>query len=187
MNFETAIEIHRKKVQSSIPDQLISTTLVPELEFKQWRKNGSCLLKCPTGISFSAKYSKIFVTGRLVYAVYMVDMHCPSNVTLITGGIEQRHANGTGRKARFNYPSSIAHDDQLYICDQGDGRIRVVNVASLFCHASQIAQNDEESENEDEECAVRHVRKVEVNDLSLILEGDEVIKPRISLRYVRLY
>ena len=64
----------------------------------------------------------------------------------------------------------------MYICDQGNGRIRVVNVASLFCHASQIPKHDEENENEEEECAVRRVRKVEVKDVSLISEDEEVLK-----------
>lgn len=137
MDVETAVEIHREKVQNAIPDIRISTTLVPELEFKHWKKNGANLLKCPCGIAFSGKYSKLFVTDRLLHAVYMVDMHCPSNVTLVTGGVGQGYVNGIGRKSKFNSPSGIAaHGDQLYICDQGNGRIRVVNVASLFCHAS---------------------------------------------------
>ena len=175
MDVETAIEIHREKVQRVIPDQRKSSTLVPELEFKHWKKNGANILKCPSGVSFSAKYSKLFVTDRLLHSVYMVDMHCPSNVTLITGGVEQGYANGIGRKAKFNNPSGIvAHGDQLYICDQGNGRIRVVDVASLFCHFSQIPQHGEESENDKEECAVRRVHKVEVRDLSLSFEGDEV-------------
>ena len=65
MDVETAVEIHREKVQNAITDQRISTTLVPELEFKQWKKNGANLLKCPSGIAFSAKYSKLFVSDRL--------------------------------------------------------------------------------------------------------------------------
>ena len=61
----------------------------------------------------------------------------------------------------------------MYICDQGNGKIRVLNVASQFCHASQIPKHDEENENEEEECAVRRVRKVEVKDVSLIAEDEE--------------
>ena len=84
----------------------------------------------------------------------------------------------SAEKAKFNNPSSIvAHGDQLYICDQGNGRIRVVNVASLFCHTSQIPKHDEEKENE-EECAVRHICKVEVKDVSLISEDEGVLKLR---------
>ena len=112
MDVETAIEIHREKVQCVIPDQL----LAPELEFKHWKKNGANILKCPSGVSFSAKYSKLFVTDRLLHLVYMVDMHCPSNITLVIGGVEQGYANGIGRRAKFNNPSGIvAHGDQLYI------------------------------------------------------------------------
>ena len=44
MDVETAVEIHRKAIQDSIPDKRVSTTLVPELEFKHWKKNGASLL-----------------------------------------------------------------------------------------------------------------------------------------------
>ena len=40
MDVETAVEIHWKAMQDSIPDKRVSTTLVPELEFKHWKKNG---------------------------------------------------------------------------------------------------------------------------------------------------
>lgn len=150
MDVKTAVEIHREKVQNAIPDKRVSTTLVPELEFKHWKKNGTSLLSYPVGLAFSAKHSKLFVTDRVLHAVFMVDMHCPANVTLIAGGVEPGHANGHGRKAR----------------------VRVVNIRSLFCHGSQISQEEEESENEEEEFAIRRVRKVDVQDLSLISESD---------------
>ncbi|CAH3175052.1 unnamed protein product [Porites lobata] len=66
---------------------------------------------------------------------------------------------------------------KLYICDQGNGRVRVVNLRTLFCHASQIVQGSaEESQSEEElrrkNCAGRRIRKVHVHDLSLISEGN---------------
>ena len=129
----------------------------------------------PSRIAFSAKYSKLFVTDRLLHAVYMVDMHRPSNITLVTGGAEQGYAKASAERPNFNNPSGIvAHGDQLYICDKGNGRI--VNVASLFCHASQIPKHDDENENEEKECAVRRVRKVEVKDISLISKDEEFLK-----------
>ena len=101
----------------------------------------------------------------------MVDMHCPANVTLIAGGVEPGHANGYGRKAKFRNPAGVVTiKEQLYVCDQENGRVRVVNTRSLFCHASQISQENEDSENENEECAVRRVHKVDVHDLTLISE-----------------
>lgn len=120
-------------------------------------------------MAFSAKHSKLFVTDRVLHAVFMVDMHCPANVTLIAGGVEPGHANGHGRKTRFRNPAGVvANNGQLYVCDQGNRRVRVVNIRLLFCHASQISQEEEESENEEEEFAIRRVRKVDVQDLSLI-------------------
>ena len=54
----------------------------------------------------------------------MVDMHCPSNMTQVTGGAEQGYANASAERLNFNNPSGIvAHGDQLYICGQGNGRI----------------------------------------------------------------
>jgi len=48
-----------------------------------------------------------------------------------------------------------------------------VNLRTLFCHASQIVQGDaEESQGEEEDCAVRRIRKVHVHDLSLFSEGN---------------
>ena len=42
---------------------------------------------------------------------------------------------------------------------------------SMFCHASRIDQeDDEESQNEEEDCAARRIRKVAVHDLSLITQ-----------------
>ena len=105
----------------------------------------------------------------------MVDMHCPANVTLIAGGGEPGHTNGYGNKARFRNPAGIAvkESGKLYVCDQGNGRVRVVNLRTLFCHASQIVQGSaEESQSEEEDCAGRRIRKVHVHDLSLISEGN---------------
>lgn len=59
----------------------------------------------------------------------------------------------------------------LYVCDQGNGRIRVVNF--LFCHACQIVQGDaEESQSEEQDYTVRCIRKVQEDNLSLISEGN---------------
>ncbi|CAH3162732.1 unnamed protein product [Porites lobata] len=175
MDVETAVEIHRKAIQDSIPDERVSTTLVPELEFKHWKKNGASLLSYPVGLAFSPKHSRLFITDRCLHAVFMVDMHCPANVTLIAGGGEPGHINGYGNKARFRNPAGIAvkESGKLYICDQGNGRVRVVNLRTLFCHASQIVQGSaEESQSEEEDCAGRRIRKVHVHDLSLISEGN---------------
>ncbi|CAH3114441.1 unnamed protein product [Porites lobata] len=138
MDVETAVEIHRKAIQDSIPDERVSTTLVPELEFKHWKKNGASLLSYPVGLAFSPKHSRLFITDRRLHAVFMIDMHCPANVTFIAGGGEPRHTNGYGNKARFRNPAGIAvkESGKLYICDQGNGRVRVVNLRTLFCHAS---------------------------------------------------
>ena len=140
MDVETAVEIHRKAIQDSIPDKRVSTTLVPELEFKHWKKNGASLLSYPIGLAFSLKHSRLFITNRLLHAVFMVGMHCPANVTLIAGGGEPRHTNGHGNKARFRNPAGIAvkESGKLYVCDQGNGRVRVVNLRTLFCHASRL-------------------------------------------------
>ena len=55
---------------------------------------------------------------------------------------------------------------KLYVCEQGNGRVRVVNFRTLFCHASQVVQGDaEESKSEEKNYAVRHY-------LSLISEGN---------------
>ena len=62
MDVETALEIHRKEVQDSIPDEKVCTTLVPELEFKRWKKNGLSLLSYPVGLTFSPKHSRLFIT-----------------------------------------------------------------------------------------------------------------------------
>ena len=174
MDVETAVEIHRKAVQDAIPDENLSTTLVPELEFKHWKSNGTGILKYPIGISFSGKRSKLFVTDRLLHAVFMVDMHCPANVTLIAGGAEPGHTNGNGKHARFRHPAGIAvtAEDTLYVCDAGNGAIRILNLKSLFCHASQISQEEGESGGEDENCAVRRIRKVDVQDLTLTSEAN---------------
>ena len=45
---------------------------------------------------------------------------------------------------------------KLYVCEQGNGRVRVVNFRTLFFHASQIVQGDaEESQSEKKDYAVR--------------------------------
>ena len=107
MDVETAVEIHRKAIQDSIPDERVSTTLVPELE-KHWKKNGASLLNYPIGLAFSPKHSRLFITDRLHHAVFMVDMHCPANVTLIAGGGEPGHTNDHGNMARMKNPAGIA-------------------------------------------------------------------------------
>ena len=73
MDVETALEIHRKGVKNSIPDEKVSTTLVPELESKRWKKNGLSLLSYPVGLTFSPKHSRQTkeLTGTLPYALSM--------------------------------------------------------------------------------------------------------------------
>ena len=147
MDVETALEIHRKEVQDSIPDEKVCTTLVPELEFKRWKKNGPSLLSYPVGLTFSPKHSRLFITDWLLHAIFIIDMNCPANVTLIAGGGEPGHTNGRGSKARFKNPVGVAvREEELYVCDQGNGTIRVVNMGSLFCHASRIDQEDPDAE-----------------------------------------
>ncbi|CAH3132554.1 unnamed protein product [Porites lobata] len=163
MDVETAVEIHRKAIQDSIPDE------------RHWKKNGASLLSYPVGLAFSPKHSRLFITDRRLHAVLMVDMHCPANVTLIAGGGEPGHTNGYGNKARFRNPAGFAvkESGKLYVCDQGNGRVRVVNLRTLFCHASEIVQGSaEESQSEEEDYAGRRIRKVHVHDLSLISEGN---------------
>jgi len=75
IDVETAVEIHREKVENAIPDKRMSTALVPELEFKHWKKNGTTILCYPAGLAFSAKHSKLFVTDRLLRAVFMHGRH----------------------------------------------------------------------------------------------------------------
>ena len=120
MDVETAVEIHRKAIQDSIPDERVSTTLVPEVEFKHWKKNGASLLSYPVGLAFSPKHSRLFITDGRLHAVVVVDMHCPANVTLIAGGGEPGHTNGYGKKARFRNQAGIAvkKSGKLYVCDQ---------------------------------------------------------------------
>ena len=62
---------------------------------------------------------------------------------------------------------------KLYVCEQGNGRVRVVNFRTLFCHASQIVQGDaEESQSEEKDYPVRRIREFHVHNLSLISEGN---------------
>ena len=65
-------------------------------------------------------------------------------------------------------------EEELYVCDEGNyGTIRVVNMRSLFFRASRIGQEDpaaEESQSEEEDFAIRRIRKVSVHNLSLIPE-----------------
>lgn len=76
----------------------------------------------PVRLKFSPKYSRLFVTDRLLHTgLIAVDMHCSSNVTLIAGGGEPGHTNGHGKKARFENPSGVAvRDEKLLVCDQGN-------------------------------------------------------------------
>lgn len=104
MDVETAVEIHPKKVQDCIADEKLSTTLVPELEFKHWKKNAISLLSYPVELTLSLKHSKRFVTDRLLHARFIVDMHCPANVTFIAGGGEPGYTNGHGSEAKFYNP-----------------------------------------------------------------------------------
>ena len=83
---------------------------------------------------------------------------------------------GYDNKARFWNPAGIAvkESGKLYVCDQGNGRVRIVNSRTLFCHASQIVQGvAEEIQIEQEDCAVRYIGEVHVHDLNLIGEGNE--------------
>ena len=78
-------------------------------------------------------------------------------------------------KARFRNPAGIAvkESGKLYVCEQGNGRVKVVDFRTLFCHASQIVQREpEKSQSEEKDYAVRRICKVLLHDLSLISEGN---------------
>ncbi|RMX47376.1 hypothetical protein pdam_00018743, partial [Pocillopora damicornis] len=148
---ETALEIHRKEVQDSIPDEK--------------KKSGLSLLSYPVGLTFYPKRSRLFITDRLLQAVFIIDMHCPTNVTLIADGGEPEHTNGRGSKARFKNPAGVVvREEELY---------GIVPLESLFFHASGIGQEDpdaEESQSEEEDFAIRRIRKVSVHNLSPVSE-----------------
>lgn len=63
------------------------------------------LLSYPVELTLSPKHSKLFVTDRLLHAVFIVDMHCPANVNFIAGGGEPGYTNGHGSKAKFYNPA----------------------------------------------------------------------------------
>ena len=94
MDVETALEIHRKEVQDSIPDEKVSTTLALE---EEW----AISFKLPGRIDILPKRSRLFITNQLFHAVFIIDVHYPANITLIAGGSEPGHTNGRGSKARF--------------------------------------------------------------------------------------
>lgn len=118
-------------------------------------------LTYPVGLTFSPKHRRHFVTDRLHHAVFIIDMPCPANITLITSGDEPGHTNGHGNKAKFKNSAGVeVRDEKLYVCDQGNSTIRVVNIRELFSHTSRIDQDDaEESQSEEEDCAVRRFVK----------------------------
>ena len=166
----------------------VSTTLVPELEFKRWKKNGLSLLSYLAGLTFSPKHSRLFITDRLLHAVFIIDMHCPANVTFIASGGELGHTNGSWSKARFKNPAGVAvREEELYVCDQMNGTIRAVNMRSLFFHASRIGQEDsdaEESQSEEEGFAMRRIHKESVHILPLFQKKMYLIWYRL-LPYVQ--
>ena len=86
--------LDRMDVERETEKERESTTIVPELEFKRWKKNGLSLLSYLAGSTFSPKHSRLFITDRLLHAVFIIDMHYPANVTLIAGGGEPGHTNG---------------------------------------------------------------------------------------------
>ena len=175
MDVETALEIHRKAVQDAIPDKKLVVTLVPELEFKFWKRNCGKPLQYPFDVCFVEKFSKLLVTNREHHAVFMIDMHCPCSVTLIAGGVQAGHSNGKGKDATFRNPSGIAFlDNILFVCDTGNGVMRAIYINSLFYHASRINEDteDEGEKNTSEDCATRRVRNVTVRDLFVMSETD---------------
>ena len=88
-------------------------------------------------------------------------MHCPANVTLIAGGGEPGHTNGSGSKARFKNPAGVVvREEELYVCEQGNGTIRI----------GQEDTDAAESQSEEEDFAIGQIRKVSVHNLSLIPE-----------------
>ena len=66
----------------------------------------------------------------------------------------------------------VKESGKLYVCEQENGRVRVVNLRTLFCHASQIVQGDtEESQREEKDYAVRRICKIHVHVLPLFLKA----------------
>ena len=54
--------LDRMDVETERETEKESTTLVPELELKRWKKNGLSLLSYLAGLTFSPIHSRLFIT-----------------------------------------------------------------------------------------------------------------------------
>ena len=89
-------------------------------------------------------------------------MHCPCNVTLIAGGVDAGHCNGKGKDAKFRSPAEIVFvDKNLYVCDSGNGAIRVIDLFSCFVTLRRFHLRTTKT---------RCVRSVQVHDLLISCE-----------------
>ena len=147
---------------------------MPEIELKRWKKNGLSFFKLPGRIDILPKTQQTFYNWSTSSRSFHHWHALPCDVTLIAGGGEPGHTNGSGSKARFKNPAGVVvREEELYVCEQGNGTIRVVNMRSLLFNASRIGQEDPhaaESQSEEEDFAIRQIRKVSVRNLSLIPE-----------------
>ena len=56
-------------------------------------------LSYPVRLAFFPEHTRLIITDRLLYAVFIVDMHCPAKVTLTAVGGEPGHTNGHAKRA----------------------------------------------------------------------------------------
>lgn len=72
-------------------------------------------MSCPSRLAFSLLAIGFFMP------IFMVDRHCLAKAMLITSGVDTKHANGYGRRARFMNPAGVAVKDSCTFVIKGTG------------------------------------------------------------------
>lgn len=88
--------------------------------------------KAPTGICISSDGAFLFVADYSGNRIRKINITTKA-VTTLAGNGNSGYADGAGTSAQFSYPSGICISpagDFLYVCDNGNSRIRKIEIAN---------------------------------------------------------
>lgn len=90
-------------------------------------KGAAARFNTPLGISFDDKYGVFYVADSDNHLIRKIDLS--GVVTTVAGSGVAGHSDDVGTSAMFHSPTGIAidHNDNLYIADSGNHRIRKIN------------------------------------------------------------
>lgn len=166
MNMTTAVTIFSGELLSVLPDDPLVSTLIPEHD-RFWRQNpAESILKYPSAITFSSKYSLLFICDKKKSTVFMANLHNPVCVVPVAGPREGIcHPQGV-----------VIRQHQLIVLNSGcTSPLKIIDITPVLNRSRALLQLEvEDNETEQEQTRRSTPTKVKAYDVCLWTAAGEI-------------